>query len=87
MQTKKTEIWVGVFLLVALLAALFVCLKAANVTSLRTEPTYRLYATFDNIGGLKARSPVRIGGVVVGRVAGHYARSENLSATRGARYR
>jgi phospholipid/cholesterol/gamma-HCH transport system substrate-binding protein len=30
-----------VFLLVALLAALFVCLKAANVTSLRTEPTYR----------------------------------------------
>lgn len=69
MQTKKTEIWVGVFLLVALLAALFVCLKAANVTSLRTEPTYRLYATFDNIGGLKARSPVRIGGVVVGAVA------------------
>ena len=69
MQTRKNEIWVGVFLLVALLAALFVCLKAANVTSIRTEPTYRLYATFDNIGGLKARSPVRIGGVVVGRVA------------------
>ena len=63
MQTRKNEIWVGVFLLVALLAALFVCLKAANVTSIRTEPTYRLYATFDNIGGLKARSPVRIGRV------------------------
>lgn len=69
MQTKKSEIWVGVFLLVAFLAALFVCLKAADVTSLRTEPTYQVYATFDNIGGLKARSPVRIGGVVVGRVA------------------
>ena len=69
MQTKKSEIWVGIFLLVALLAALFVCLKAANVTSIRTEPTYTIYATFDNIGGLKARSPVRIGGVVVGRVA------------------
>ena len=69
MQTKKNEIWVGIFLLAALLAALFVCLKAANVTSIRTEPTYTLYATFDNIGGLKARSPVRIGGVVVGRVA------------------
>ncbi len=60
--------WVS-FLLAALLAALFVCLKAANVTSIRTEPTYTLYATFDNIGGLKARSPVSIGGVVVGRVA------------------
>ena len=55
-------------LLAALLAALFVCLKAANVTSIRTEPTYT-HATFDNIGGLKARSPVGIGGVVVGRVA------------------
>ena len=64
MQTKKNEIWVGIFLLAALLAALFVCLKAANVTSIRTEPTYTLYATFDNIGGLKARSPVSIGGVL-----------------------
>lgn len=69
MQTKKSEIWVGVFLVLALLAALFICLKAADVTSMRTEPTYRVYATFDNIGGLKARSPVRIGGVVIGRVA------------------
>ena len=69
MQTKKNEIWVGIFLLAALLAALFVCLKAANVTSMRTEPTYTIYATFDNIGGLKVRWPVRIGGVVVGRVA------------------
>ncbi|VYT61460.1 outer membrane lipid asymmetry maintenance protein MlaD [Metakosakonia massiliensis] len=69
MQTKKSEIWVGIFLVLALLAALFICLKAADVASMRTEPTYRVYATFDNIGGLKARSPVRIGGVVVGRVA------------------
>src|SRR5690606_14088300 len=50
------------------LAALLVCLKVANVTSMRTEPTYTIYATFDNIGGLNVRSPVRIGGVVVGRV-------------------
>lgn len=69
MQTKKSEIWVGVFLLVAMLAALFICLKAADVASMRSEPTYRIYATFDNIGGLKVHSPVRIGGVVVGRVA------------------
>ncbi|MBF1959156.1 outer membrane lipid asymmetry maintenance protein MlaD, partial [Klebsiella pneumoniae] len=47
----------------------FICLRAADITSVRAEPTYRIYATFDNIGGLKARSPVRIGGVVIGRVA------------------
>ena len=69
MQTKKVEIWVGIFVLLALLAALFLSFKVADVTTIRTEPTYRIYATFDNIGGLKSRSPVRIGGVVVGRVA------------------
>ncbi|AFJ45512.1 outer membrane lipid asymmetry maintenance protein MlaD [Shimwellia blattae] len=69
MQTKKFEIWVGAFLLVALIAILFICLKVANVTSLRSEPTYRISAVFDNIGGLKVSSPVRIGGVVIGRVS------------------
>ncbi|SFC60178.1 outer membrane lipid asymmetry maintenance protein MlaD [Pragia fontium] len=69
MQSKKTEIWVGVFMLIGLCSLLFLCLKVADVKSLGNEPTYRLYASFDNIGGLKARSPVRVGGVLVGRVA------------------
>ncbi|KFX03497.1 organic solvent ABC transporter [Pectobacterium betavasculorum] len=69
MQTKKTEVWVGVFMLIALAAILFLCLKVADLKAIGSEPTYRLYATFDNIGGLKARSPIRIGGVVIGRVA------------------
>ncbi|MDO2366853.1 outer membrane lipid asymmetry maintenance protein MlaD, partial [Escherichia coli] len=33
MQTRKNEILVGVFLLLALLAALFICLLAADITS------------------------------------------------------
>lgn len=69
MQTKKSEIWVGAFMLIALCAIIFLCLQVANIKSIGNEPTYRIYATFDNIGGLKARSPVKIGGVMVGRVA------------------
>ncbi|KFK95326.1 MULTISPECIES: outer membrane lipid asymmetry maintenance protein MlaD [unclassified Serratia (in: enterobacteria)] len=69
MQTKKSEIWVGAFMLIALCAIVFLCLQVANIKSIGNEPTYRIYATFDNIGGLKARSPVKIGGVVIGRVA------------------
>ncbi|WP_027713353.1 outer membrane lipid asymmetry maintenance protein MlaD [Dickeya chrysanthemi] len=69
MQTKKHEIGVGVFMLIALCAIVFLCLKVADLKSLGQQQTYRLYATFDNIGGLKARSPVKIGGVVIGRVA------------------
>lgn len=68
MQSKKNEIWVGVFILLALAAALFLCLRVADLKSIGTEPTWKLYATFDNIGGLKASSPVKIGGVVIGRV-------------------
>ena len=68
MQTKKSEIWVGAFLLLALCAALFLCLRVADLKSLGNEPTWKLYATFDNIGGLKTGSPVKIGGVVIGRV-------------------
>lgn len=68
MQTKKSEIWVGVFMLLALIALFFLCLRVADVKSLGTEPTWKLYATFNNIGGLKVSSPVKIGGVVIGRV-------------------
>ena len=69
MQSKKTEMWVGLFMLIVLGSVIFMCLRVADLSSLSSQPTYRVSATFDNIGGLKARSPVRIGGVVVGRVA------------------
>ncbi len=68
MQNKKSEIWVGAFMLVALFAVLFICLKVANIQSIGSDPTYRIYADFDNIGGLKVDSPVKIGGVVIGRI-------------------
>ena len=68
MNTRSTEILVGLFVLIGLGALLFLALKAANLTSFSTESTYALSARFDNIGGLKVRSPVRSAGVTVGRV-------------------
>lgn len=69
MQSKKNEIWVGVFMLAALLALLFLALRVADLKTIGTEPTWKMYATFDNIGGLKVSSPVKIGGVLIGRVS------------------
>ncbi|WP_213990876.1 outer membrane lipid asymmetry maintenance protein MlaD [Sodalis sp. dw_96] len=69
MQTKKSEVWVGVFMIIALCAVVFLCLKVANIRSVGNTATYRISASFDNIGGLKVRSPVKVGGVVIGRVA------------------
>ncbi len=68
MSPRTTETLVGLFVLLGMAALLFLALKAANLASFSTEPTYALAARFDNIGGLKVRAPVRSAGVTVGRV-------------------
>ncbi|WP_193016750.1 outer membrane lipid asymmetry maintenance protein MlaD [Proteus sp. FME41] len=77
MQSKKIEIWVGLFVLIALAAVVFLCLKVADIKEMGNQPTYRVYASFGNIGGLKERSPIKIGGVVIGRVASISLKEEN----------
>lgn len=67
-QTRKLELWVGSFILVGLGALLIIMLKVADVSSIGNGESYTLKAEFDNIGGLKVRSPIKVGGVVVGRI-------------------
>jgi phospholipid/cholesterol/gamma-HCH transport system substrate-binding protein len=69
MKFNKIEFVVGCFMLAGILAGLLLALKVAGLTFNDGRSTYTLYARFDNIGGLKMRSPIKIGGVVVGRVA------------------
>jgi phospholipid/cholesterol/gamma-HCH transport system substrate-binding protein len=59
MGRKATETLVGVFVLLGMIAVVFLALKAANLASFSTGPTYALTAKFDNIGGLKVRAPVK----------------------------
>ncbi|MES2069134.1 MAG: outer membrane lipid asymmetry maintenance protein MlaD [Pseudomonadota bacterium] len=68
MQKKSLDFWVGLFVLIGAAALLFLALKAGNMSSLSTEKTYDVVTSFDNIGGLKPRAPVKSAGVVVGRV-------------------
>ncbi|TCP95814.1 phospholipid/cholesterol/gamma-HCH transport system substrate-binding protein [Cricetibacter osteomyelitidis] len=68
-QTIKYEFWVGLFLLLGIGALVFLGLKVANVQGFSETKSYYVTATFDNIGGLKVRAPLKIGGVVIGRVA------------------
>ncbi|HJV63822.1 MAG TPA: outer membrane lipid asymmetry maintenance protein MlaD [Albitalea sp.] len=68
MTKKGIETLVGLFVLLGLGGLVFLSLKAANLASFGMRDTYTVTAKFDNIGGLKARSPVRSAGVVVGRV-------------------
>ncbi|MBW3529003.1 outer membrane lipid asymmetry maintenance protein MlaD [Shewanella sp. NKUCC05_KAH] len=69
MLTRKIELLVGVFLLTGLAAFLVLVFNVANIEVKSSDSTYTIQANFTNIGGLKVRSPVKVGGVVVGRVS------------------
>jgi phospholipid/cholesterol/gamma-HCH transport system substrate-binding protein len=68
MSQKKTELWVGVFVIAAMLSLAILAFSVAGLSFKGEGRSYTLYASFTNIGGLKVRSPVKLGGVVVGRV-------------------
>jgi phospholipid/cholesterol/gamma-HCH transport system substrate-binding protein len=70
MGKRSIETLVGFFVLLGMLGLVFLALKAANLGQVGGGDTYRVLARFDNIGGLKARAPVRSAGVTVGRVTG-----------------
>ncbi|PLA73718.1 outer membrane lipid asymmetry maintenance protein MlaD [Hydrogenovibrio sp. SC-1] len=67
-RQKIVEVWVGAFVLFALASLVVIALKVSNFEGLTDKPTYKVNALFSNIGGLKVRAPVKISGVVVGRV-------------------
>jgi phospholipid/cholesterol/gamma-HCH transport system substrate-binding protein len=69
MQRATLDLWVGLFVVAGIVAVLFLALKVGNLGGFDNGETYMVKASFDNIGGLKARAPVKSAGVVVGRVA------------------
>ena len=69
MDTRRIEILVGAFVLMGFAALIVLALKVSSINRMAGQSTYELHAQFSNIGGLKVRSPVRMGGVLVGRVS------------------
>ncbi|MBF22905.1 MULTISPECIES: outer membrane lipid asymmetry maintenance protein MlaD [Alcaligenaceae] len=69
MTRVKTDFWVGLFVLLGILALVFLALRAGNLSSFSFASNYQVQGYFDNLGGLKVRAPVKSSGVVVGRVA------------------
>lgn len=65
---RLIETLVGLFLLFAAVALTMLAFKVSGLTSLFPMQTYTIQADFDDIGGLKVRAPVKIGGVQIGEV-------------------
>ena len=68
MKFSKGEFLVGLFMVLGIAAAVIMSLKVAGLVLDSSSSTYTVHAKFDNIGSLKLRAPVRIGGVLIGRV-------------------
>lgn len=68
MISKKVELLVGFFVALGIASLMFLALSVASSGMSGSGETYNLYAKFQNIGGLKVRSSIKVGGVVVGRV-------------------
>jgi phospholipid/cholesterol/gamma-HCH transport system substrate-binding protein len=69
MQHNTTrDLVVGLFVLVGLLAIAYLSLKVGGL-EFGGEKRIVLYATFNDIGGLSVRAPVRVAGVKIGQVS------------------
>ena len=80
MERKTVDLWVGIFVVAGLAGLLVLALKVGNASSVSVSDGYTIIAEFDNIGGLRARAPVRSAGVLVGRVEKVGLDSETLRA-------
>ena len=69
MDRKTIDLGVGIFMLMGIAALLWLSLRVGNLGEERTSSTYAVEAKFTNIGGLKAKAPVKSAGVLVGRVS------------------
>ena len=80
MRKRSIEFSVGMFMLFGLLALLVLAIKVSGLAQWSNDPTYTVSAAFDNIGGLRERASVRIGGVIIGRVSKIYLDSKSFQA-------
>ncbi|MGI9305456.1 MAG: outer membrane lipid asymmetry maintenance protein MlaD [Gammaproteobacteria bacterium] len=79
-STRSMEILVGVFVALGFAALFVLAMRVSNLSSFTDDSGYNVYAYFENIGGLKVRSPVTASGVRVGRVSGINYDFDNLQA-------
>jgi len=64
----SVEIMAGLFLLLGVVALMFLASTATDMGSKMGKEHYRVHLRFTNVGELKARAPVTIAGVTIGTV-------------------
>ena len=68
LREKNSELSVGLFILIAFFALLFVTIQTTSLNFKAHSNSYKLNASFTDINGLRAKAPVRSAGVKIGEV-------------------
>lgn len=68
MRSRAIELTVGLFVIAFGIAVFFLAMKVSGLAGSSVNASYPMYATFDNVNGLKARAKVTMSGVTIGRV-------------------
>jgi phospholipid/cholesterol/gamma-HCH transport system substrate-binding protein len=68
MQTRTIEIVVGCFILAGIIALSILAFQISGLSNIVGRAGYIISAPFDNVGDLRVRAPVSIGGVRIGEV-------------------
>tara|TARA_R110002072_G_scaffold4280_6_gene30221 strand:- start:2773 stop:3231 length:459 start_codon:yes stop_codon:yes gene_type:complete len=69
MYSRYIEAVVGVFIIVGFIALGFLAIQVSGLSMDSQKETYRIYAQFDDLGGLSVRGQVSVAGVTVGKVS------------------
>ena len=83
MKNRVAEFWVGILMVLGILALLFLALRVSGLAfhdTFLANDNYSIQAEFSNIGSLKPNSPVRMAGVQIGTVASVKLDSQNYWA-------
>ncbi|RUM52999.1 MAG: outer membrane lipid asymmetry maintenance protein MlaD [Methylococcus sp.] len=79
-HSKMVTTLVGFFVFLGIGGGFFLAMQVSNLGSFDNTQGYLLQARFENIGGLKPRSPVTVSGVRIGRVSAIFYDTEAYQA-------
>jgi len=67
-QTRTVELGTGLFALLGMGALFYLTTQTTGGQDFAADETFEVTARFDNVGSLRARAPVSMSGVTIGRV-------------------
>jgi len=79
-QTRTVELGTGLFALLGMGALFFLTTQTTGGDDFSADETFEVRARFENVGSLRARAPVAMSGVTIGRVTGIQFDPDSLNA-------